>query len=160
MGVYPTAYRAYPTPSPPSESSSLVSPAPSPAPVRVAGRQWAESGRADPALTFVRRGHWHLSPFGSNTKRGVPFQLPSVIHPKKTTKRGDIKDTACSVFRPYPQETPLVARSLFTTPGKAHLESSRTSKMGVFEKETLPDSQPEPLSDSLVDTPELGSTAR
>eukprot|EP00899_Mesostigma_viride_P020833 jgi/Mesvir1/28751/Mv19719-RA.1 len=97
---------------------------------------------------------------GSNTKRGVPFQLPSVIRPKKRTKRGDIKDTACSVFRPYPQDTPLVARSLFTTPGKAHLESSWTSKMGVFEKETLPDSQPEPLSDSLVDTPELGEYSK
>eukprot|EP00899_Mesostigma_viride_P009964 jgi/Mesvir1/1896/Mv22926-RA.1 len=97
---------------------------------------------------------------GSNTKRGVPFQLPSVIRPKKRTKRGDIKDTACSAFRPYPQDTPLVARSLFTTPGKAHLESSWTSKMGVFEKETLPDSQPEPLSDSLVDTPELGEYSK
>eukprot|EP00899_Mesostigma_viride_P007367 jgi/Mesvir1/16631/Mv10165-RA.1 len=75
-------------------------------------------------------------------KRVRPFQLPSIIRKRKK------------------QETPPVTRPLFSTPGVGHLENSWKSSLPASENSSPEDSEPAPLSDSLVGTPELGEYSK
>eukprot|EP00899_Mesostigma_viride_P018696 jgi/Mesvir1/26828/Mv20586-RA.1 len=91
---------------------------------------------------FIREKLATVSVGECGNKRVRPFQLPNIIRKRKK------------------QEPPTVTRALFSTPGLGHLEKSWKSSVPVSENSPPDDSEPPPLSDSLVGTPELGEYSR